>query len=721
MSSSSSSSSGLRLALVSLLLLSIMWLCYRAFGLRSTVAEPFSNAAVEATNPGNIWGVDNIVGVRRAVNTLGSSILEEGGDALQCRVSGVGVNDMETSHSRDQNVVSCTISRSLLKPLARRPLTNNAALDVPRLERLLRYGAATEAFCRPRSTVCTVAFMKNTPARRVREYNNYMTRTFGLSANNVANVTHSGTMFAMIPDAGGDGQVPQRMTIRIDDDGNKHFLVYKYSPAARESPLELWNSGGRHTDDDVALKPDDGSQAYCSTVVREASWRKFQFSYVLVEARRGPDIVCSYRFRAMQDPRGWFTAQNLVSARFGGIQAPDTFRERRFARFAMEDAQERLYWSIMDEVPDRTSCAQMTAFLTIPYRATRCPSYDRLNAKVVASDRLEPLKLSDVYAKGTSNLTTHLNVWLVVVPEGGGTHQARGGSPAAVASTTSNSSGAPMPPAPFQREPSKPSKTLACILSNRCGAVAPDWEAFVPKTGAYTQDALNDIVGDAKVPLIAVAKDAQDPALSTLTRIRFHKSYRVVVFGEGRDFSPDAYYVAVLHDLRIMRSYGIGAAGTHSSINNVRYADGRRGMIDLKEPPADDSFMEACLVKDFATSVRSIIVQDVVDVPVQASGRCGSDVFEIALHVGSYRGGGGQPDVDMCGNAFEPAQLRSLRIAKGYQLHAFDQPGFQGDNKVHKGPVSVCLDPATDAILSFRIVYEPDDDEGDDNEPNGPY
>jgi hypothetical protein len=666
----------------------------------------------------NVRTVDEIV-MQRGLNNTGGHIVGTSGTS-QCTVNGVRVHDMEINTSSDTQIVSCIVSKSLLKPIKR---TSPEAPSQEELESLLRRPAVVAAFCRPSSTLCTVEFNKNTSASSVHDYNAHLTDTFGFSSKSVQDINTSGTMFAMMPDAN-NSTSPKRMTIVVDSDNNKHFMVYKYcSRVTTENPLDLWRSGGRNIDDDVALNASDPSVNYCSDLLNEAAWEAFQFTHIVLEVRRGPETICKYRFRGTKHRMNWFTPQNLVSVHFGtdSKPAPPAFSSRAFSRFRIDDADgDRLYWCIADSVANTASAtgrplcsADNVYFLAAPFRATACDLHERLNARIVAANSENPVSLPN-----GNHTATHMLVWLVLAANDAG---GKGGSDSSfVAKQTAewpSLLAQKKPNAPMEGKGAKPTKERPCILAKfaaggvcegRSTTTEVQWQTPLTSLRPYTEDELTQMLQGTRKSTMAALSGAPTPALVSVNGLRFHRSCRVVLFGEGRGFSSDAEFVAVLQDNQLMASYGY-AKGRDEVCSQVRFADGRSLQIDVRGNADDNdgSFLDACLVGELDGAVHSMILEQLTTVPLEASRKCNqgfNSTHEIVLHVGSYDGAV-QSHNDLMGNPFAVDGLRSFRVGTGYVAMLFPEPGMRGAAlKTIRGPDGVCLSDSQ-VVRSIKVMH----------------
>lgn len=686
--------------------------------LHESFASPRPADSQPASESANIRIADEIA-MQRGLTTTGSKIVVSNATS-QCTVRGVAVHEMEVNTSRDPQITSCIVSRSLLKPL-QRSLTGDVAKNAAVLEDMLKHGPAiASAYCRPQSTLCTVEFKKDASVASLEQYNAYLTSTFGFSSSTVANVAHSGTMYTMMPESA-HKMVPKRMTIKVDDNGDKHFLVYKYcGKASSENPLDLWRSSGRNVDNDMALNATDSTTSYCSDMLAELAWEAFQFAHVVVEVRRGPDTISAFKFRATKDRMQWFHPTQLVTAYFGNDleEAPPDFNARRFARFSMEDkGGDRLYWTIVDDIQGSSSSSssrnptcttESVFFLCAPYRATSCTLLERAHGRIIAATSEDPTSLErDAPA-------THLCVWLAVPADPDTSSGKRAGTASYEPSPSFQIAPSMMAQAPppnlFESKAKKPTKDLPCVLGEYSGGASPWCAASGGAAGGYAWD----------VPLREMRPYSQEElgeqiqtinATATLVAVnivRFHKSYRVVLIGEGRDFSTDAAYVAVLQDNKIMASYGYPPGPASGAVPNVRHVDGRTARIALSGAAADNdgSFLDACLTGEWEGSTRSIIIEKVTDVPLQASRKCiqsFSAAHEVLMHIGSYDSNVGNSD--LMGNEFNITALRSFHVGKGYVATLYDAAGFKGSPiGVHKGPVSRCLQDG-EVVRSIRVMH----------------
>ena len=708
---------------------------------RVAFSEAFREAFREAPNDDSdvekriLHDADERI-MQGTLNNTGASIIASGA-STQCKVGGVAVHEMELSNASDASTITCTVPKSMLRIPDRPPPGGGGggggggSRD---LQALLRSGPVIAAFCRPSSTLCTVEFDRAAAAADVKKYNQYLTDTFGVATTALSRVSTEGTMYVDIPNVPPTARA-KRQTIAADDGGTgaKRILAYKYvGKAATESPLDLWRSGGRNADDDLALNASDGTTSYCSELLGEAAWEGLAFSHVVLEVRRGPQTLSSFRFRATKDRLAWFHPMHLVSARFGPDleEAPLEFASRRFARFRPDDASgDRLFWTIIDDyapgegsatlAPECTS--QPVVYLAVPHKATACVLHERLQGRIVAAQDVDdPASFEDAV-----HPATHIVAWLVV--------PTTDEPPAAKSSAKAEYQGqlqprpiAPSfmeqkaPPNPFDVAAKKPTKDAPVVL---CGyasggpcaqpSAALAWSlALDGGAGAYSRADLTERLSANRSSVLAsIASGAPAQAtLPTLNFIRFHKSYRVVLFGQGHDFSADAAYVAVLQDASVMATYGYAAAppAKADAAGTVRFAGGRTATLRRAGNVADSgdgAFLDVCIDGEMEGTVRSIIVERVTDVPVQASRKCAADAsaaFETLLHVGSYDSSKAQ--VDVLENGFDVASLRSFRVAEGYTLTLFSRPGMADTPiGVHVGPEGVCVRDG-DVVRSIKII-----------------
>jgi hypothetical protein len=683
-------------------------------GFASDVASASSSAAAsyrfKRARARNLVRITDELQMTAALNPVGQQLVKSN-ETTMCEVNGVRVNALETSVSLDSDIVSCTVSRFMLKPL-NFSLSGSATKDTKALEAVLKQGAAVSAMCRPNSSVCTIEFSKDASTQELMDYNTMMSNTFGIASVNVSDVAGGGTMYVMLPN-GRNGQEPKRVTIRVEPDGSKSFMVYKFSSVSTETPLDLWTSGGRNVDNDVALNADVPTMCYASDLLRESTWEAFQFSHIMVEARKGSSIISRLKFRATRDRQKWFHPKLLVSAEFGGMDAGSTFLNKAFEKFTMADAKARLYFCIMDEnivggiSTSASGCTQQKYYMCVPYRATACPEYDTLNGRVVTATEPASVKLKD-YAAST---TTHLVIWLVVsgssIQKGGdiGAYTGPEGATGLRVPTLMEQS---PPPGIFDGAAARPSAQSPVILSTNCGG-APGWELSLPAEGAaYTESRLRELLKE-KVSrrVVATMTDTTSPSMTTMNRVRFQKGYRVVLFGEGRSLSPDAQFVAVLQDSRVAAA----SKPAQPTVNwnpkapmNVRYPDGRTASIAYNESTADNdgTFIEACLSGPFDSAVRSIIVEKINDAPLAAATQCGTNkTWDVQAHVGHYDSGS---HIDMMGNTFEVQNLKNFHVGAGYTVLLFPEKNYGGTAVTIRGPDIHCR-PPNKTVMSMRILH----------------
>ena len=690
------------------------------------------------------------IAMTHALNPSGRRVLETGA-SKRCVVGGVTINGMESSVTGDPDAMSCVVSRFMLKPLedpasvragkgrARQGQSKSMGEIGPeQLEGMLVGGAALSAYCRPDSTLCTVTFDRGAPPDALKAYNTMLKDAFGIGALQPSQVTHTGVQYALLPDGPGRGSAPKRVHVRVEADGSKSFLAYKFVRSCPESPLELWTSGGRNVDADAALDPDSDALPYASDILREGPWEAFPFSHVIVEARAGARTVARLRFRASKDRMAWFHPEMLTEARFGDSAADSAgsggsadsgdFAKMAFRSFHIAREGSRLFWCIMADADDPKDCKAQRFYLCVPYRDTSCTDLERLHARVLAADGSDPVAAAGYKAEST----THLVVWL----------SARGWAKSDEAPMQFDGSKADgavrlpslvdqgVPKNVFVTTAQVPTKQSPVMLGNRCGTASPGWQTLLSEgEGAYSAARLEALLGAIRKGPIAAMVDASVPTLYTLDRLRVHKAFRVVLFGEGRDFSPDAMYVAVLHDPKVLATYGIAPPTAGKTWSNVRYADGRVATIACNDRGDDNdgSFVEACLGEAFTGSARSLIVEKATVVPVYASQKCGSQAFETVLHVGSYAGKSSKSSStssstsssssssssssttfsDMVGNDFQPDKLRSFKVDVNYSLVLFPQPSFGGNAVTVRGPASKCMDDLAPPVASMRVLYTP--------------
>jgi hypothetical protein len=717
--------------IVSLCALGLAWLAYRINPMIPNAKKERGDYEHDKQKEGffNISSdqggrmVDEIA-MQKGLNTTGDKILGQRG-STQCRVAGVPVPEMEINTTADPQIISCTVPKTLLKPIRRRD-PGSASSDVGHL--LLR-GPVIAAFCRPSSTLCTVEFRKNSSATDMHAYTEHLTHTFGFSSQDLSDITSSGTMYTMMPSSA-TTSAPKRTTVRVSPDGDRRVLVYKYcARVSTENPLDLWRSAGRNQDDDIALDDNNPTNNYCSDMLGEAAWEAFAFTHVLLEVRRGPDVMSAFRFRATKDRMSWFHPKNLVSARFGPDMksSPLGFSSKPFSRFSMQDIDgDHLYWAIVDElkvssaadVPgsSRPECTTKSVYyLAAPYRATACELHERLNGRIVTAVSPDPIALNL-----DNHTATHMLVWLVTASNdtSGKRDDAGAYTPDAPIAAFPGMMEQRKPTSAFENAPARPTKDRLCVLASYsnggvCAAAAAQrtsehkWNAGLPEMKAYTQDALVQRMDATRRPMMAtLSGDSPRPALSSVNLVRFHKSCRVVMFGDGRDFSPDAEFVAVLQDNNVMASYGYAQAARAVS-TSVRYSDGRVAQLLLAQQEDNDgSFIDACLAgADLEGAARSIIVEKLTLVPLEASRKCNQGfgtVHETLLHVGNYHGTA--KITDIMGNTCEVPSLRSFRVGEGYTAILFPQPKFKGTPLgSHKGPAGVCLTDAQ-TVRSIRVM-----------------
>lgn len=669
----------------------------------SPTANSFSRAADE-------------IAMTKTLNATGRQLLDAA-STRACRIDGVQVNGMEGNITTDASMLSCKVSRYLLTPVDadKHPLTGDISMDVQTLESILSSESIASAYCNPNSTTCTVAFDKRASAPQVTKYNQMLGDTFGLGAVEVGDVRHSGTMYVKLPTG------PKRLRVRLDPDGTKSFMVYKFVPTSRESPADLWASGGKNDDDQDALDADSDRTSYCSEILGEQQWSDFKFSHVVVEARHGDKILCKLRFRGTQDRMAWFHPQFLTSAEFNGQDAGPGFATRLFQHFRIRGGQEddsRLFWSIMDETEEPTNCDAQRFFLCVPHGATSCESTERLNGRVIVAASGSAAVAPSEYDHKTA---THLVVWVVA-----------GGS----ARTNAT-------PPPFQSDGQRvisigsiadqmpkgvanllvnrmdvPTRAMPVIIGNNCGSEEPGWQTRL-EPGRYTQAGLTDLLTEAKPPgrlamatSEASASAPSTPTLYSLNRVRFHTSARVVLFGDGpTDFSSDADFIAVLHDVATLQSFGIAANANAEYAKSVHVVMSGSDKVEksmtyaVSPPSSDGSFKEVCLKGIYDSSVRSMIIENVGIIPLQASTKCGTfKVFETSLHIGRHDGVK-KDSLDMLGNAFKLENLRRFVVASGYVVAAFSQPGFKGTKAVMRGPGEVCLPASAPGYASLQVMH----------------
>lgn len=647
---------------------------------------------------------DNIA-MADALNSTGQEIMSANA-STQCdvpvrsrssRSKMVTVSGFERNVSLDSSMTSCKVSRFLLKPITWR-LTGDNAQDTQLLEQALLRGPAVRTRCDDQSTFCTVHFDRGlSSSRSLREYNKMLSTSFGIAAPDVASVTATGISYVMVPN-GRNGSIPRRAYVRVESDQSRSVMVYKYSAVSLESPQDLWQSAGRNSDNDIAMNPDSPSMTYASELLSEGAWSAFQFSYIVVEARRGSAIIAQLRFRATEDRQGWFHPKFLVAAKFGTREMPATFSNRAFARFQLapppsassssgstsESNEPRLYFCVMDEAEDASRCATQKFFMCIPYKATSCASYDYLNAKVVATQEERPVTLGDYDLRSGP---THVAVFLVMSSSSVPKSDELGG-PLGSGSGSARVKGVleqKKPQNPLKQGPLRPSRQAPVIVLSSCSADPPAWQLAMPaEGGAYPETRMTALLeSQAKTSMQASLLSggaSQGVSLSGLERVRFLKTTRVVVFGQGRSLSPDATFVLVLQDWRVATAADRPPTSSFSMRNpqNLRYADGRTDSVALDEKSHDNdgSFLDACLAGSPAEGlVQSMIVEKVSDeLPVLAARQCQSSRWDVQLHVGHYRGGARNQDVT--GNPFDPKELRSFKVAAGYTLQLFTGEDF---------------------------------------------
>lgn len=696
---------------------------------QANIQEPFA-IVPEHGDQGAKVRISDEISMQDALNSTGSKIVSTNA-TTQCTVNDIPVNEMEMNTNGDIEYTSCIVSRSLLKPI-KRNLTGDVATDARALQDMLRPGhmatTVVGAYCRPESTLCTVEFNKNASTSSLQEYNSYLTKTFGFSSVAVSNISGSGTMYVMMPDSSG-GLTPKRMTIRVDGEKNKHFLIYKYcGKASEENPLDLWRSAGRNVDGDVALNASDFTTNYCSDMLNQTAWEAFMFSHIIVEVRRGPETLSTFKFRATKDRMQWFHPTHLVSAYFGSEkrEAPRDFPARKFSRFRMEDINDdRLYWTILDEVPGSSSgtskpvcTTEGVFFLAAPYKSTTCSLHERAHGRIITSVSENPVSIDN------PSQATHMCIWMMISSD-----QSAGNKSSVETSpyTPSNTNGPITKSLIEQSKPTnmfvpaalKPSKDLPCIISSytnggpscadTANKSAPDiiWEVKLPELRPYTREELVDLTKSNRQPLIRSLSNGQSPSLITANYIRFHKSYRIVLIGDGRDFSTDAEYIAVLQDNKVMESYGFPSGPVSAQQQpNVRYVDGRTGIINTtgNSKDNDGSFLDACLSGEWEGSARSIIVEKVTEVPLQASRKCNMDsVHEVMLHMGNYNSF--VQHADIMGNNFDVRTLRSFKVGMGYVAILYSEKSFKGSViGSYTGPSGVCLQDHQ-MVQSFKVVH----------------
>ncbi len=654
------------------------------------------------------------IAMTKALNKTGRRVLDAA-STKACTVDGVQINGMEGNITTDKSMVSCKVSRYLLTPVDNElhPLTGDVGMDVQTLESILSSHNIASAYCNPNSTACTVAFDKHASASQVTEYNEMLGDTFGLGAVDVGDVRHSGTMYVMLP-TGPNTQAPKRVRVRVEDDGSKSFMVYKFVRNSRESPADLWASGGRNDDDQDALDADSDTMSYVSEILGEQQWSAFKFSHIVVEARRGDKVLCKLRFRGTQDRLAWFHPKFLTSAEFNGQDAGTTFASKLFQHFRIRGQDDsRLFWSIMDETDDPDNCENQRFFLCVPYGDTSCASTERLHSRViVASSGGTSVSATD-YDPKTS---THLVVWIVA----GGTgrtdaspppYQSDGQRVISLGSISDQ-----MPEGVKNVLVNKmdvPTRASPVIIGNNCGSEEPGWQTRLDP-GKYTQERLNALLSEVKPPgrlALAVSEASSAPSTPTLyslNRVRFHTSARVILFGQGpADFSTEADFIAVLQDVRTLQSFGIAANANAKYTKRVHVSSGgitSDAMIYSDQNASDGTYKEVCLNGVYDSSVRSMLVENVGVIPLQASTKCGSfKVFETSLHISKIDGV--NASVDMLGNSFEVKNLRRFVVAAGYVVLAFSQPRYRGTKVVMRGPGEVCLAADASGYASLKIMY----------------
>ena len=698
-------------------------------GCSSTMRRRLHNNETFSDTPGPVAAkflraADEIV-MAKTLNATGRRVLDAA-STQACKVDGVLVNGMEGNITTDGSIVSCKVSRYLLTPVDNElyPLTGDVSMDVQTLESMLSSDNVASAYCNPNSTTCTVAFDKRASALAVTKYNEMLGDTFGIGALEVGDVRHSGTMYVKIP-TGPNTSAPKRMRVRVEDDGTKSFMVYKFVRNSRESPADLWASGSRNDDVEDALDADSDTLSYCSELLGEQQWSAFKFSHVVVEARRGDQVLCKLRFRGTQHRTAWFHPKFLTAAEFNGQDAGGGFASRLFQHFRIQQDNSRLFWSIMDETDEPDNCADgQRFFLCVPYGDTACAATERLHGRVIVA----PSGTAPVAAAEYSpNTATHLVVWLVASGIGGGDRT--DASPPPYQSDGTRVIRMPtlaeqMPDAVkniLVNKMEAPTRAAPVILGNNCGSDEPGWQARLGP-GEYTRERLETLLAEEVKPpgrfatMVSESAAAGAPATPTLysmNRVRFHTSARVVLFGEApSDFSTDAEYVAVLQDVTTLQTFGIAANADREYSKRVHIVGGSRSvdapLLTYAEQQdgssSSSSYKEVCLTGVYDSSVRSMIVENVGIIPVQASVKCGgAKTFETSLHISSHPTA--TKRTDMLGNAFDLQNLRRFVVAAGYVAHAFSQPGFKGTRAVIRGPGEVCLAADAPGYASLRVVY----------------
>ena len=670
------------------------------------------------------------------LTSTGARIMDAGGTRRQCRVAGVDVTEMEAAPGEAHATsAKCLVPRSLLRPVpGTLQLTGKLPADLQLLQGLLRTGPVTTAYCPPRSTLCEVTFTRHASSASVGEYNRTMLARFGLGATQVGDTQSSGTQYVSMPGSPG----PQRTTLRVAPDGGRHVLVYKYaSMTTAENPRDLFFSAGRNTDDDVALDPDSGQKSYCSYATGEDAWAGFPFQRVVLEARRGPQVMASFTFRATRSRLDWFQAKNLIEASVGGRSLPEAaFSANAFAAFTPYDDDLRVHWLVLagntlrgpaaSASADPTECARQAFYLGVPYRAAACAQYARLDGKIIVAQTADSPVLLKEYEASMVNRPTHINIWLDL--GGGATARPDDADTSAGAARAASGmeededeppdvqqeemgpipslAATRKPPNSFDQSAMEPTKARPVVLmGGGCTKREPAWQVDL-EVGTYGQDRLGTELRTRATRAIGGAQ----ASLQGLARLRFHRSVRVVLFGSGSgDFSVDASLIGVLHDPQVLTQYGVAvapAAGA-SPLRHLRPGPplARAGIPISTPDEGGGAFLEACLGNEYDGSVRSIVVEQATDVPVLASKRCGATgAFDYVLHVGGY--GGDAADQDLMGARLDVPSLRYIRVASGFEVHTFEEPRFGKPFETVRGPGDLCV-PDGRALGSLRVILAP--------------